>query len=80
MKTKQILSLAALSIVLFFQVSGSSNTDTKIIIDNENILNTKLDVTTIRKKMGLLAQRPYPLPMSIFKNIAYGLKISNRGK
>jgi len=79
MKTKQILSLAALSIVLFFQVSCSSNTDTKIIIDNENILNTKLDVTTIRKKMGLLAQRPYPLPMSIFKNIAYGLKISNRG-
>lgn len=49
----------------------------EIIIDNENILNSKQDVTTIRKMMGLLAQRPYPLPMSIYKNIAYGLRISN---
>ncbi len=49
----------------------------EIIIDNENILDSKQDVTTIRKKMGLLAQRPYPLPMSIYKNIAYGLRISN---
>ena len=31
-------------------------------------------------KMGLLSQRPYPLPMSIFNNIAYGLKISGRRK
>ncbi len=49
-----------------------------IILDGENILNTKQDVTAIRKKMGLLAQRPYPLPMSIFNNVAYGLKISGR--
>jgi phosphate transport system ATP-binding protein len=30
--------------------------------------------------MGLLAQRPYPLPMSIFNNVAYGLRISGRSK
>ncbi len=51
----------------------------EIIIDNEDILHSNQDVTAIRKKMGLLAQRPYPLPMSIFNNVAYGLKISNRG-
>lgn len=49
----------------------------EIIIDNEDILHSNQDVTAIRKKMGLLAQRPYPLPMSIYKNIAYGLRISN---
>lgn len=54
------------------------NVTGNIIIDNENILNSNQDVTAIRKKMGLLAQRPYPLPMSIFNNIAYGLKISNQ--
>jgi phosphate transport system ATP-binding protein len=54
------------------KVSGS------IFIDGEDILNTKNDVTEIRQRMGLLSQRPYPLPMSIFKNIAYGLKISGR--
>ena len=58
------------------------NTDVKvsgsIIIDDEDILTTKRDITDIRKKMGLLAQRPYPLPMNIYNNIAYGLRISGR--
>jgi phosphate transport system ATP-binding protein len=47
-----------------------------IIIDKENILNTAVDITQIRKKMGLLSQRPYTLPMNIFDNVAYGLKIN----
>jgi len=54
------------------KVSGS------IVIDDEDILTTKRDITDIRKKMGLLAQRPYPLPMNIYNNIAYGLRISGR--
>ncbi|MDR0970404.1 MAG: phosphate ABC transporter ATP-binding protein [Lentimicrobiaceae bacterium] len=60
------------------------NTEAKIKgtirIDGSDILNTNEDVTVIRKKMGLLAQRPYPLPMSIYNNVAYGLKISGRQK
>jgi phosphate transport system ATP-binding protein len=54
--------------------------DGKIFIDEEDILNTRKDVTTIRKKMGLLSQRPYPLPMNIYNNIAFGLRISGRRK
>jgi len=49
-----------------------------IIIDDEDILHTGTDITMIRKKMGLLSQRPYPLPMNIFNNVAYGLRISGR--
>lgn len=49
-----------------------------IIIDNEDVLHTSTDVIDIRKKMGLLGQRPYPLPMNIYNNVAYGLKISGR--
>lgn len=49
-----------------------------IYIDGEEILNSKTDVTNIRKRMGLLSQRPYPLPMSIYNNVAYGLNISGR--
>lgn len=48
----------------------------KILLDHEDILNTNKDVTDIRRKMGLLSQRPSPLPMSIFNNIAYGLRIN----
>ena len=49
-----------------------------IFIDNEDVLHTKTDVTEIRKKMGLLSQRPFPLPMNLYNNVAYGLKISGR--
>jgi phosphate transport system ATP-binding protein len=52
----------------------------KIMIDGEDILHSAKDVTEIRKKMGLLSQRPYPLPMNIYKNIAFGLRISGRRK
>ena len=52
----------------------------KIFIDQEDILHTTMDVTDIRKRMGLLSQRPYPLPMNIYKNISFGLKISGRRK
>jgi len=51
-------------------ISGS------IMLDGQDILNTQSDLPSIRKKMGLLSQRPYPLPMSIFDNIAYGMRIN----
>jgi phosphate transport system ATP-binding protein len=47
----------------------------EIIIDGENICDRQVEVTHIRKKMGLLSQRPTPLPMSIFDNIAFGCRI-----
>ncbi|HEN20387.1 MAG: phosphate ABC transporter ATP-binding protein [Deltaproteobacteria bacterium] len=47
----------------------------KVLVDGEDIFDPRADVTMVRKKMGLLSQRPYPLPMSIFDNVAYGPKI-----
>lgn len=47
----------------------------KVIVDNENIYAPGSHVIDIRRKMGLLAQKPCPLPMSIFDNIAYGCRI-----
>jgi phosphate transport system ATP-binding protein len=53
----------------------------KIILDDEDILNTTKDITRIRQKMGLLSQRPSPLPMSIFGNVSYGLRLNGyRGR
>jgi phosphate transport system ATP-binding protein len=51
-----------------------------IHIGNDDVLNTQKDITEIRRHMGLLSQRPYPLPMNIFNNVAYGLRISGRRK
>jgi len=46
-----------------------------IEIDGQNILTERNHITDIRQKMGLVMQRPFPLPMSIYDNIAYGLKL-----
>jgi phosphate transport system ATP-binding protein len=51
------------------KISGS------VLVDGENIFNPRADVTAFRKKMVLLLQRPYPLPMSIYDNVAYGPRI-----
>ena len=47
----------------------------KLFVDNEDIYAKGTEVTHIRKKMGLLAQRPCSLPMSIFDNVVYGPRI-----
>jgi len=47
----------------------------EIIVDGTDIMQSHLNVPDIRKKMGLISQKPYPLPMSIFDNVAYGLRI-----
>ncbi len=50
----------------------------EVIINGENIYNSKMDISDIRKKMGLLSQRPYSLPMSIYDNVAYGPRIHGK--
>jgi phosphate transport system ATP-binding protein len=47
----------------------------KVFVDDENIYSQGVNVIDIRKKMGLLAQRPCPLPMSVFDNVAFGPRI-----
>jgi len=47
----------------------------RVLVDGENIFDPKVEVTHIRKKMGLLSQTPSPLPMSIYDNVAYGPRI-----
>jgi phosphate transport system ATP-binding protein len=54
--------------------------DGEVLVDGENIYDPGVEVTHIRKKMGLLSQRPYPLPMSIYDNVAYGPRIHGTRK
>lgn len=44
-------------------------------VDGEDIYDRNAEITHIRKKLGLLSQRPTPLPMSIYDNITFGCKI-----
>ncbi len=46
--------------------------DGQVLIDGDNIYDPRADVLALRKKVGFLSQKPYPLPMSIYDNVAYG--------
>ncbi len=63
------------SINRFLELTQTTRLLGEVLIDNVNIYLPGTDVTEVRKKAGLLAQRPSPLPMSIFDNVAYGLRL-----
>ena len=44
----------------------------EMLLDGENIYGGKMDVTGLRKRVGMVFQKPNPFPMSIYDNIAYG--------
>lgn len=55
----------------------------KITLDQDNIYDKRVDVVDLRKRVGMVFQKPNPFPMSIFDNIAYGPRIhgmTNRKK
>lgn len=46
-----------------------------ILLDGENLLTSKLDISLIRAKVGMVFQKPTPFPMSIYDNIAFGVRL-----
>ncbi len=47
----------------------------RILIDNKDILDPKIDLIELRNKIGMVFQKPTAFPMSIFENVAFGLKL-----
>jgi phosphate transport system ATP-binding protein len=47
----------------------------EILFQSENILSNRTDLIDLRSRIGMVFQKPTPFPMSIFDNIAYGLKL-----
>jgi phosphate transport system ATP-binding protein len=52
-----------------------SRTEGKVEIDGEDIYAPKVDVVALRRRVGMVFQRPNPFPMSIFDNVAFGPRI-----
>lgn len=50
----------------------------QVLVDGEDIYDPKVEITHLRKKIGLLFQRPQALPMSIYDNVAYGPRIHGK--
>jgi phosphate transport system ATP-binding protein len=50
-------------------------TSGEIIFEGKNIYDNNIDLSTLRKKIGMVFQKPVPFPMSIYENIAFGVKL-----
>jgi phosphate transport system ATP-binding protein len=47
----------------------------EVLLDGEDIYDSRVDTTLLRKKIGMVFQQPNPFPMSIYDNVAYGPRI-----
>ncbi len=52
----------------------------QIIVDGHDMYDAKADVEQLRKKVGMVFQRPNPFPLSVFDNVAYGLRVAGMRK
>ncbi len=50
----------------------------EVLLDGENILDARYPLNRLRSKVGMVFQKPVPFPMSIFENIAYGIRHHER--
>src|SRR5258706_2964533 len=55
-----------------------TRTEGEALLNGENIFDPNLDVVTLRKRVGMVFQRPNPFPKSIFENVAYGLRVQGK--
>lgn len=58
-----------------FELYPEQRAEGQIMLDGENLLTSKEDVALLRAKVGMVFQKPTPFPMSIYDNIAFGVKL-----
>jgi phosphate transport system ATP-binding protein len=58
-----------------FELYPEQRAEGSVLLDGEDILQTDEDVSLIRAKIGMVFQKPTPFPMSIYDNIAFGVRL-----
>ena len=58
-----------------FELYPEQRAEGQILLGGQNILDRSMDVSLIRAKVGMVFQKPTPFPMSIYDNIAFGVKL-----
>jgi len=59
----------------FLELTDGAKLSGEVLLDGQDIYAKDVDETEVRKRVGLLAQRPSTLPMSIYDNVAYGMHV-----
>lgn len=58
-----------------FALYPEQRAEGEILMDGEDLLTSKKDIALIRSKIGMVFQKPTPFPMSIYENIAFGVRL-----
>ena len=58
-----------------FELYPEQRAEGEVVVDGENVLTTTEDVALVRAKIGMVFQKPTPFPMSIYDNIAFGVRL-----
>jgi phosphate transport system ATP-binding protein len=60
-----------------YELYRDQRAEGEILLDGRNLLDPSTDVLELRKRVGMIFQKPTPFPMSVFDNVAYGLRLHN---
>jgi phosphate transport system ATP-binding protein len=61
-----------------YDLYPSQRAEGEVLLDGEDILSPKQDVNLLRARVGMVFQKPTPFPMSVYENIAFGLRLYQR--
>jgi phosphate transport system ATP-binding protein len=61
-----------------YELYPNQRAEGEVLLDGQNVLNSKQDLNLLRARIGMVFQKPTPFPMTIYDNIAYGIKLYER--
>jgi len=61
-----------------YELYPNQRAEGQVMLDGENILSSRLDTNLLRSRVGMVFQKPTPFPMTIYDNVAYGIKLYER--
>ncbi len=61
-----------------YELYPNQRAEGEVVLDGENILSSRLDTNLLRSRVGMVFQKPTPFPMTIYDNVAFGIKLYER--
>ncbi len=58
-----------------FELYRDQRAEGQVLLDGQNILSPSVDIIELRRRVGMIFQKPTPFPMSVFDNLAYGIRL-----
>ena len=61
-----------------FDLYGDQHAEGQVLLDGADVLNAATDISLLRRRVGMVFQKPEPFPMSIYENVAFGVRLYER--